>query len=87
MTRSLEGRLAKLETSHKPLGGYVVHVCDPPTESELAEIERARIEGHKIAIMPHACRTVDDWVAIYGEGRQAVHVTTGVRRAGRWAQI
>jgi hypothetical protein len=81
MTRNnLEGRLAKLELARKP-GGYVVHVCDPPTESEMAEIERARIEGRKIAIMPHACKTVDDWVAIYGEGRQAVHVNTGVPRA------
>jgi hypothetical protein len=81
MTRSLEGRLAKLETPHKPLGGYVVHVCDPPTESELAYIERARTEGRKIAIMPHACRTVEDWMAIYAEGRQVMHVNTGVPRA------
>jgi hypothetical protein len=78
MIRNLEGRLAKLETPHKPLGGYVVHVCDPPTELELAEIERARTEGRKIAIMPHACRTVD-WVAIYG--REVMHVQTGVPRA------
>ncbi len=81
MRRNLEGRLAKLEVSRNPRGGYVVHVCDPPTPSELAEIERARIEGRKIALMPHACRTVDDWVATYGEDRQVVHVTTGVPRA------
>jgi hypothetical protein len=80
MTRNLGGRLAKLEFSRKPHGGYVVHVCDPPTPSELAEIERAKTEGRKIALMPHACRTVDDWVAIYGEGRQVVQVTTGVPR-------
>jgi hypothetical protein len=80
MTRNLEGRLAKLEFSRKPRGGYVVHVCDPPTESELAEIEQAKIEGRKIAIMPHACKTVDEWVAKHGDGRQLVHVTTGVPR-------
>jgi hypothetical protein len=80
MTRNLEGRLAKLEFSRKPQGEYVVHVCDPPTESELAEIELATMEGRKIVIMPHACRTVDEWVAIYGEDRQVVHVTTGVPR-------
>jgi hypothetical protein len=81
MTGKLEGRLAKLEFSRKPQGGYVVHVCDPPTASELAEIELARIEGRKIALMPHACKTVKEWVAIYGEGRRAMHVNTGVPRA------
>jgi len=80
MTRNnLQSRLAKLELTRWP-GGYVVHVCDPPTESELAEIDRARIEGRKIAVMPHACETVNDWVAKYGDGRRVVHVTTGVPR-------
>jgi hypothetical protein len=78
MTRNLEGRLAKLEFSRKPRGDYVVHVCDPPTPSELPEIERARSEGRKIAL---ACKTVDDWVAIYGGGSRVMHVTTGVQRA------
>jgi hypothetical protein len=80
---SIKHRVAKLEQFRRPRGGYVVHVCDPPTESELAEIERARIEGRKIMIMPHACKTVDEWMAKYGEGRQTVHVTTGVPRAGQ----
>lgn len=80
MTRHLEARVAKLEYSSNPRGGYVVHVCDPPTASELAEIELARTEGRKIAIMPHACKTVDDWVAIYGSGHQVMHVKTGVPR-------
>ena len=82
MTRNLEGRLAKLEFSRQPRGSYVVHVCDPPTESELAEIERARIKGRNIAIVPHACKTVDEWVAMV-RGRQAMHINTGVPRAVR----
>jgi hypothetical protein len=81
MTRNLEGRLAKLEFSRKPRGGYVVCVSDPPTESELAEIELARTEGRKIAIVPHKCKTIEEWAAKHGEGRKVVHVTTGVPRA------
>jgi hypothetical protein len=83
MTRNLEGRLAKLEFSRNPRGKYVVHVCDPPTESELAEIEQARIEDRKIVIMPHVCKTADEWMAKYSEGRQAVYVVTGEPRAGQ----
>ena len=51
MTRNLEARLAKLEFSRKPRGGYVVHFRKPPTESELAEIEQARIEGRAIVTL------------------------------------
>jgi hypothetical protein len=77
---SIKNRIAKLEQLRRPRGGYVVHVCDPPTKSEQAKTELARIEGRNISLMPHACRTVEDWVAKYG-GRQVVHVITGVPRA------
>ena len=69
MTRNLEGRLAKLEFSRKPRGGYVVHVSKPPTASELAEIELARIEGRAIVVLPHVCKTVDEWLASVGGSR------------------
>ena len=79
MSRPLETRVVKLEQVRNRRAGYVVHVCDPPTVSELAEMELARSEGRKIALMPHACRSVDEWVSKYGG--EAVHITTGVPRS------
>ena len=83
MTRNLESRLTKLEFSRQFSGGYVVHVCDQPTESEMAESKPASIEGRKIAIVPRACRTFDEWIASFGTGRQVMHINTGVPRAAR----
>ena len=79
MSRILETRVVKLERVRNRRAGYVVHVCDPPTESELAEMESARNEGRTIALIPHACRSIDEWVAKYGG--EAVHVKTGVPRS------
>jgi hypothetical protein len=78
MTWTLETRVLRLEECRKRRGSYVVHVCDPPTQSELAEIRKADSEGRKIALIPHACRSIDEWVTKYGG--EAVHVKTGFPR-------
>ena len=79
MIRTLEGRVVKLEQFRKQRAGYVVHVCDPRTEAELAEIDKARSEGRQIALMPHACRSIEEWASKYGG--EALHIKTGVPRS------
>ena len=71
MSRALETRIAKLEIVR--CGAYVVRVSDPRSPSERAELELARTEGRQIAIMPHPCRSIDDWC-------RTIHVITGVPR-------
>jgi hypothetical protein len=74
MSRALEARIAKLEIVRcEP---YVVRVSDPRSPSERAELELARSEGRQIAIMPHPCRSIDDWAAKH----RTIHVVTGVPR-------
>ena len=62
MTRNLEGRLAKLEQFRNPPRKYVIHVSDPPTAAEQLEIANAT---GPIAIVPHPCKTVEEWIAIH----------------------
>jgi hypothetical protein len=71
---SLETRIAKLEIVR--CGPYVVRVSNPRSPSEQVELELARTEGRQIAIMPHPCRSIDDWAAKC----RTVHVITGVPR-------
>ena len=47
-------------------GGYVVRLNDPPTSTERLQLLAARLEGRPIAIMPHKCKTVDEWQERYG---------------------
>ncbi len=44
-------------------GGYVVRLSDPPTPREQLQLLAARVERRPIAVMPHKCRTVDEWTA------------------------
>ena len=46
-------------------GGYVVRVSDPPTPKERLQLLAARLQRRPIAIMPHKCKTVEEWVARY----------------------
>ena len=62
MTRSLADRVAKLELFREPPRKYVVHVSDPPTREERAAIANAT---GPIVIVPHVCKTVEEWVAKY----------------------
>jgi len=43
------------------LGGHVVRVSNPPTAREKLQLAAARL----FAIVPHACRTTDEWLQQY----------------------
>ena len=45
---------------------YVVRLSDPPTVSEQLQLMAARLERRPIVIMPHKCKTLDEWMARYG---------------------
>ena len=48
-------------------GGYVVRVSDPPTPQERLQRLAAHLERRPIVIMPHKCRSIEEWLARYGE--------------------
>ena len=58
MSRSIEGRISKLEQFSKPEHKYVFHVSDPPTLEEEEAIANA---AGPIVIVP--CKTVGEWIA------------------------
>ena len=45
---------------------YVVRLSKPPTPNERLQLLAARLERRPIAIMPHKCSTVDEWLERYG---------------------
>ena len=47
-------------------GGYVVRLSDPRTPGERLQLLAARLERRPIAIMPHKCATMEEWLARYG---------------------
>ena len=60
MTRSMKGRLAKLEKYRKPSWPYVFYVSNPRTMAEEEAIANAT---GPIIIAPHPCKTVEEWLA------------------------
>lgn len=46
--------------------GYVVRLSDPPTSAERLHLLAARLERRPIVIMPHKCKTFDEWLERYG---------------------
>ncbi len=48
-------------------GGYVVRLSKPPTTAERLQLLAARLERRPIAIMPHKCASVDEWMERYAE--------------------
>jgi hypothetical protein len=50
-------------------GGYVVRLSDPPTPQERLQLVAAHLERRAIVIMPHKCKTVEEWMARYGNLR------------------
>lgn len=62
--RNLAFRIAKLEDAKgaKPRRQYVYHVSDPPTADEQEEIDSAT---GPIIVMPHPCKTIEEWVTKY----------------------
>ena len=60
MSRSIDGRISKLEQFSKPEHKYVFHVSDPPTLEEEEAIANA---AGPIVIVPLPCKTVEEWIA------------------------
>lgn len=48
-------------------GGYVVRLSDPPTPNEGLQLMAAHLERRPIVIMPHKCKTADEWLKRYRE--------------------
>ena len=46
--------------------GYVVRLSNPPTPGERVQLIAARLEHRPIVIMPHKCKTFDEWLERYG---------------------
>jgi hypothetical protein len=44
---------------------YVVRVSDPPTAHDRLQLAACRILGHRVAIMPPKCLTVQEWCERY----------------------
>jgi len=45
-------------------GGYVIRLSNPPTPGERLQLLAARLEQRPIAIMPHRCVSVVEWIAL-----------------------
>ena len=65
MSRSIEGRISKLEQYRRPRASYVLHLSTPPLPDELAAIEQAKAEGRRFAVLPHTCASAEEWLAIH----------------------
>ena len=52
----------------KPDGSksYVVRLSNPPTPGERLQLIAAHLERRPIVIMPHKCKTIEEWSARYG---------------------
>ena len=46
-------------------GGYVVRLSDPPTPQERLQLLAAHLQRRPIVVMPHKCKTLDEWMARY----------------------
>jgi hypothetical protein len=51
-------------------GSHVVRLSDPPTSSERLQLIAARLTRTPVAIMPHTCTTVDEWLQRYVTRRE-----------------
>jgi hypothetical protein len=45
---------------------YVVRLSKPPSPSECLQLIAVRLQRTPIAIMPHRCKTADEWLERYG---------------------
>ena len=58
-------RRAAVLSGNGTQGGYVVRLSKPPTWHEQLQLVAACLERRPIAIMPHKCATMDEWVERY----------------------
>jgi hypothetical protein len=49
---------------------YVIRVSNPLTAFEKLQLKVACLLGSPIAIMPHACKTTDEWMQLYQVQRE-----------------
>jgi hypothetical protein len=66
MTTNLARRLVKLEARRGAKRSYVIHVSNPKTKAELAELAAAAAKGRKVAVMPHPVASSAEWIRKYG---------------------
>ena len=45
---------------------YVVRLSDPIKPVDKIQLIAARLEGRSVAILPHKCNDIDDWLERYG---------------------
>jgi hypothetical protein len=62
--------IRRVRTTGKGSGGerllpYVVRLSDPPTANEQLQLAACKILGHRVAIMPAKCLTVQEWCDRY----------------------
>ena len=55
------------EIIRRHTGFHVVRLSDPPKPSEQLQLIAARLSRTPIAIMPHQCRDLDEWLERHGE--------------------
>ena len=55
----------------------VIRLSKPPTLAEQLQLMAARLERRPIVIMPHKCKTVDEWLHRYDELKDARCVVGG----------
>ncbi len=68
--KSKAARIKKLESAtQREDYPYVIHVSDPPTEAELAAMERNRAAGRPFVVAPQTSGSVEEWLAKYGPTR------------------
>ena len=46
---------------------YVVRLSQPPTADERLQLIAAHLERRPIVIMPHKCKSAEEWLACYGK--------------------
>ena len=45
----------------------VIRLSTPPTPDERLQLLAARLQRRPFVVMPHKCKTVDEWLERYGE--------------------
>lgn len=69
MTRSIAGRIARLEEYRKPRPPYVLRSSTPRTAQEERAISLALTAGRRFAVVPHKAATAAEWQERYGNDR------------------
>ena len=58
--------IVRRATGADGIKSYVVRLSEPPTQGEQFQLLAARLERRPIAIMPHKCSTIEEWLERYG---------------------